>query len=115
MADDLIKTTMSSNMHKNFIAGEWIEGSSATPDINPSDTQDVVGDYAQADTAQAERAIDAASEMGRTAHPDHSQLRVARSAPDARGDIAPARGPQGPEGSVCALFLHLCDTLSQVG
>ena len=51
---------MSSNMHKNFIAGEWTEGPSATPDINPSDTQDVVGHYAQADAAQAERAIDAA-------------------------------------------------------
>ncbi|WP_199236696.1 aldehyde dehydrogenase family protein, partial [Ramlibacter sp. WS9] len=47
-------------MHKNFIAGEWVEGTGAALDINPSDTRDVVGHYAHADAAQTELAIDAA-------------------------------------------------------
>ena len=46
--------------HKNFIAGEWVDGATVTRDINPSDTNDVVGEYAQADAAQTGAAIDAA-------------------------------------------------------
>jgi len=46
--------------HKNFIAGEWVDGSSVTRDINPSDTNDVVGEYAQADSGQTNAAIEAA-------------------------------------------------------
>ena len=42
---------------KNFINGTWVEGSSVTIDINPSDVSDVVGEYAQADQAQTEEAI----------------------------------------------------------
>ena len=33
--------------HQNFIAGEWVDGSSVTRDINPSNTNDLVGEYAQ--------------------------------------------------------------------
>jgi aldehyde dehydrogenase (NAD+) len=47
-------------LHKNFIAGEWVEGASAKDNINPSDVSDVVGSYAQADKAQALAAIAAA-------------------------------------------------------
>ena len=32
---------------KNFIAGEWVEGD-AQPDVNPSNTDDIVGYYARA-------------------------------------------------------------------
>jgi acyl-CoA reductase-like NAD-dependent aldehyde dehydrogenase len=46
--------------HANLIAGEWVAGASVTRDINPSDLSDVVGEYAQADAAQAARAIEAA-------------------------------------------------------
>jgi acyl-CoA reductase-like NAD-dependent aldehyde dehydrogenase len=46
--------------HKNFIAGEWVEGVNVTKNVSPSDTDDVVGVYAQADAAQAETAILAA-------------------------------------------------------
>jgi aldehyde dehydrogenase (NAD+) len=46
--------------HRNFIGGEWVEGARAVPNINPSDTSDVVGEYAQADEAQARQAIAAA-------------------------------------------------------
>jgi aldehyde dehydrogenase (NAD+) len=45
----------------NFIAGEWVPGVSTRPNINPSDTGDVIGDYAQADAAQVEAAIAAAA------------------------------------------------------
>ncbi len=44
----------------NFIDGKWIGGATATPDINPSNTADVVGEYAQADRQQAAAAIAAA-------------------------------------------------------
>ncbi|MGJ4953352.1 aldehyde dehydrogenase family protein [Bradyrhizobium sp. HKCCYLS20291] len=45
---------------KNFIAGEWVDGSGVTRNINPSNTNDVVGEYARADKAQTEKAIAAA-------------------------------------------------------
>jgi acyl-CoA reductase-like NAD-dependent aldehyde dehydrogenase len=46
--------------HQNFIAGEWVEGASVTRNINPSNTGDLVGEYAQADSAQTDAAIEAA-------------------------------------------------------
>lgn len=48
-------------MKGNYIAGAWIEGSRAVPDINPSDTRDVIDEYAQSDAMQARLAVDAAS------------------------------------------------------
>ena len=42
-----------SALHKNFIAGEWVAGAGVGRNVNPSDTSDVVGEYAQADAAQA--------------------------------------------------------------
>ena len=45
---------------KNFIGGEWVDGSSITRDINPSNTKDLVGEYAKADKAQTLKAIAAA-------------------------------------------------------
>jgi aldehyde dehydrogenase (NAD+) len=47
---------------KNLIAGEWHGGASVTVNRNPSDTSDVIGEYAQADRAQAEAAIAAAKQ-----------------------------------------------------
>jgi acyl-CoA reductase-like NAD-dependent aldehyde dehydrogenase len=47
-------------LHKNFINGEWIAGTSAKENINPSDVSDIVGEYAQADKGQTEAAIAAA-------------------------------------------------------
>jgi alpha-ketoglutaric semialdehyde dehydrogenase len=47
-------------LHKNFINGEWLDGVSVSDNINPSDVTDVVGNYAQADAAQALSAIAAA-------------------------------------------------------
>jgi aldehyde dehydrogenase (NAD+) len=48
-------------MFKNLIAGEWLDGHTVSRNINPSDTRDLVGEYAQADAAQAELAITAAT------------------------------------------------------
>ena len=47
--------------HANYIAGEWLAGASTRPNRNPSDLADVIGDYAQADGAQATEAIAAAA------------------------------------------------------
>src|SRR5512142_611757 len=44
----------------NYIGGEWVPGPGATVDRNPSDLSDVVGEFAQADDAQARDAIAAA-------------------------------------------------------
>lgn len=45
---------------KNFIGGEWVDGSDFTKKINPSNTNDVVGQYGSADEAQTAKAIAAA-------------------------------------------------------
>ncbi|MCG7393800.1 aldehyde dehydrogenase family protein [Microvirga sp. ACRRW] len=47
-------------MTKNYIAGEWVAASEASPNLNPSNTNDVIGDFARASTAEAQAAIDAA-------------------------------------------------------
>jgi aldehyde dehydrogenase (NAD+) len=47
-------------LHKNYIDGQWVEGVQVNRDINPSDTNEVVGEYARADEAQATEAIAAA-------------------------------------------------------
>ncbi len=45
---------------QNYINGQWVDGPNATANVNPSNTSDVIGEYAQADRAQAESAIAAA-------------------------------------------------------
>jgi aldehyde dehydrogenase (NAD+) len=44
-------------LHRNLIAGEWVEGEGESDNINPSNTEEVVGRYARASKADAERAI----------------------------------------------------------
>jgi aldehyde dehydrogenase (NAD+) len=44
----------------NYIAGEWVSGGAETRDINPSNTGDVVGQFAMAGEADTVRAIEAA-------------------------------------------------------
>jgi aldehyde dehydrogenase (NAD+) len=51
---------MSTQQFSNLIAGEWVAGATVTRNVNPSDTSDVIGEYAQADAAQTTRAIEAA-------------------------------------------------------
>jgi len=64
--------------HSNYIAGEWVPGTNYTRDINPSDLNDMVGEYAQADQKQVEQAVGAA----RTAAPGWAAFNV-----QARADI----------------------------
>ncbi len=72
-------------MYKNLINGEWVDGARATKNINPSDTRDVIGEYAQADAAQAREAVGAA----RAAFSSWSQ-----STPQQRFDILDAAGTE---------------------
>ena len=44
----------------NYIAGAWVPGASWTANRNPSDLNDVIGEYAQADAEQANAAVAAA-------------------------------------------------------
>jgi aldehyde dehydrogenase (NAD+) len=48
-------------LHQNFIAGEWVKGDKVTKNINPSNTNDVIGEYVQATAADTEAAIAAAN------------------------------------------------------
>jgi aldehyde dehydrogenase (NAD+) len=65
----------------HLIGGEWVESSEAQDDVNPSDLKDVVGQYARADRALAERAAAAA----KAAAPAW-----ARSTPQQRFDVLDA-------------------------
>ena len=48
-------------MQANFIDGKFVPGVSSRPNVNPSDTTDIIAEYAQADAAQTREAIAAAS------------------------------------------------------
>jgi acyl-CoA reductase-like NAD-dependent aldehyde dehydrogenase len=56
----------------NYVAGRWVESTNWSVNRNPSDTRDVIGEYAQAEDAQIDVAIDAA----RTAFPSWSMSGV---------------------------------------
>ena len=72
-------------MRKNLINGEWVEGARASRNINPSDTRDVIGEYAQADAGQAREAVAAARQA--FGHWQHST-------PQQRFDILDAAGTE---------------------
>ena len=72
-------------MFKNLIGGEWVDGPRASRNINPSDTRDVVGEYAQADAEQARAAIGAA---------EKAQHAWGVSTPQQRFDILDAAGSE---------------------
>jgi acyl-CoA reductase-like NAD-dependent aldehyde dehydrogenase len=67
-----------SALNKNYIAGEWVEGDAVSRNVNPSNTNDVVGLYAHASATQVETAIAAA----KAAFPAWS-----RTSPQERHDI----------------------------
>jgi aldehyde dehydrogenase (NAD+) len=67
-----------SDVKENYLAGEWVAGDDASRDVNPSNTDDVVGLYARASAAQVERAVAAA----KAAFPAWS-----RTTPQERHDI----------------------------
>ena len=57
-----VRTEFHATPVQNLIAGEWLGGASVTVNRNPSDVGDVIGEYAQADRAQARAAIGAAKQ-----------------------------------------------------
>ena len=63
---------------ENFIGGTWVGGSEAAPNVNPSDTDDVIGEYTRSDAA----AVDAAVEAAHAASPDW-----AFASPQVRHDV----------------------------
>jgi alpha-ketoglutaric semialdehyde dehydrogenase len=62
----------------NLIAGKWVPGETARSNVNPSDTNDIVGEFANATTAQVAAAISAAGD----AFPSWS-----RTSPQIRADL----------------------------
>ena len=54
-----------SEAKRNFIAGEWLAGTSTIDNYNPSDLSDLIGAFAQADKAQLHKALDAAQSAQR--------------------------------------------------
>ncbi len=46
----------------NYLAGEWVPGPTWSPNRNPSDLSDVIGEYAQADAGQTDAAVAAAKD-----------------------------------------------------
>jgi alpha-ketoglutaric semialdehyde dehydrogenase len=46
--------------YANFIDGEWVDGPTFSRNVNPSDVDDIVGEYSQANVQQTTRAIQAA-------------------------------------------------------
>lgn len=72
-------------LHRNLIGGEWVGGGDAIDNINPSDTTDNIGSYAQASAAEVDTAISAAA----TAYRSWS----ARTAQE-RADVLDAAGTE---------------------
>ncbi|ABM36912.1 aldehyde dehydrogenase family protein [Polaromonas naphthalenivorans] len=46
--------------HDNLIGGQWLAGSNYTPNLNPSNLGDVIGEYTQASAEQLDAAVQAA-------------------------------------------------------
>lgn len=86
-------------MFKNLIGGEWVQSGRTSRNINPSDTRDLVGEYAQADAAQAREAIAAATK---------AQPAWAATTPQQRFDILDAAG-----GEILARRQELGDLLAR--
>ncbi len=46
---------------RNWIGGDWVEGIESAPNINPSNTVDIIGHYSRADSTQVGQAVAAAA------------------------------------------------------
>ena len=69
--------------HANLIGGQWVDAESTRPNINPSNTNDVIGHYASADAS----AVDAAVVAAKAALPAW-----ANASPQVRFDLLDAVG-----------------------
>ncbi|MEM9583043.1 MAG: aldehyde dehydrogenase family protein [Pseudomonadota bacterium] len=81
-------------MKHNYIGGEWVGAKAEIPNINPSNTDEVIDSYAQAGQAETEQAVEAAAdafENWRYSDPQtrHDCLRaIARGIMRSKDDIA---------------------------
>jgi aldehyde dehydrogenase (NAD+) len=48
------------DIYRHLINGEWVAGTGSTPNVNPSDLSDVLGEYALGDAAHVDVAVNAA-------------------------------------------------------
>jgi alpha-ketoglutaric semialdehyde dehydrogenase len=80
-----VDMTVAIEIYGNFIGGEWIGGANSAKNINPSDTGDVIAEYARADARQAGSAVEAAT---------HAQPLWAKSTPQQRFDALDAIGSE---------------------
>jgi aldehyde dehydrogenase (NAD+) len=69
----------------NFIGGEWVAADNAIKNINPSDTNDIVGEFTSADRRAADHAIDAAAD---------AFAGWSRTSPEQRSDALDAIGTE---------------------
>jgi acyl-CoA reductase-like NAD-dependent aldehyde dehydrogenase len=60
VAYNLYEAKIMPELFMNFVGGNWLAGSEVSRNVNPSDTDDVIGEYSQADAAQVEAAVSAA-------------------------------------------------------
>ena len=51
---------------QNYIDGQWVQADAVINNVNPSNTDDIVGEYARGDKAQADAAIAAAAEASKS-------------------------------------------------
>jgi acyl-CoA reductase-like NAD-dependent aldehyde dehydrogenase len=51
---------MTVDTYPNFVAGDRIEAATTTPNVNPSDLSDVIGEFAMSDAALVDAAVEAA-------------------------------------------------------
>jgi aldehyde dehydrogenase (NAD+) len=70
-------------MNQNYIGGQWVDGASVNRNVNPSNLDDVVGEYASADAEGTRRAIAAAQD---------ASARWSQSTPQQRFDALDAVG-----------------------
>ena len=66
-----------SELRKNYVAGEWV-GSASSPNVNPSNTGDIIGEYAQGGAAEVNAAVEAARAASKS---------WSRSTPQVRHDL----------------------------
>ena len=75
--------TTSSPLHANYSDGTWIPAAEVVPNINPSNTADIVGEYARAGADAVDAAVDAAKA---------AQPAWAAASPQVRHDVLEAVG-----------------------
>jgi len=86
-------------MKGNYVAGEWVTGTTAVRNINPSDVSDVIDEFAAGDAASVDQAVAAARQAARS---------WAYSTPQQRFDLLDAVGTE-----ILARRAELGDLLSR--